>query len=141
MPNQDPFRGAVRGPAVAMSAATRNVWLEARRAFLPFQGVVGVGYGRKVTGGRVVTRHAIVVLVTRKLPRAEVPRDEVIPGVFGGLPTDVREPRLLLEDDGTGEVRTPPGDFCLTDHHWIDAGKIHRMRLDQRRAHGPGDLI
>lgn len=124
-----------------MSAVTGNVWLEARKAFLPFRGVVGVGYGPKETGGRVVTRHAVVVLVARKLPRAEVRRDEVIPGVFRGLPTDVREPRLLLEDDETGEPRTPPGDFCLTDHQWIDAGKIHRMRLEQQRARGPDDLI
>jgi hypothetical protein len=103
---------------------SQNVWLAARKAFLPFRGVVGVGYGPKLTQGKITTRHAIIVLVEKKLPRHDIRKEQVIPIVFLGLPTDVREPRLNIENDDR--------DFCTTDHQWIDAMKIHRMRLEQR---------
>lgn len=124
-----------------MNAVRENVWLEARKVFLLFRGVVGVGYGPKVKGDKIVTRHAIIVLVEKKLPPREVPQGEVIPAVFRALPTDVREPRLMLTEDELGEPGRLPEDFCLTDHQWIDAGKIHRMRLEQQRARGSDDLI
>jgi len=97
-----------------------NLWLRARRAFLPFQGVVGVGYGPKLTHGKLVTRHAIIVLVERKLPIDRLREGERVPPTFEGVPTDVRIPRLMPSSDG-------PRDLCLTDYQWIDWGKIDRM--------------
>ena len=49
-----------------------SVWLRARRALLPFHGVVGVGWGPKVARDKVVTQNAIIVLVEHKLPPAEI---------------------------------------------------------------------
>lgn len=123
-----------------MSPVLQNVWLRARQTFLPFRGVVGVGYGPKVKGDEVVSRHAIIVLVAKKLPAREVPADQLIPSVFHGHPTDVREPRLTLHDDEIGEAGGMPEDFCLTDHQWIDAMKVHRMRLEQQGGRA-SDLI
>lgn len=104
-----------------------SVWLRARRAFLPFHGVVGVGWGSKVTRGKVVTQHAIIVYVERKLPAAEIRDGEHVPPMFEDYPTDVRVPRLV--PDATG-----PRDRCLTaDVQWIDWSKIDQMWREQHR--------
>jgi hypothetical protein len=49
-----------------MHSEQGNVWLNARHAFLPFYGVVGVGWGPKVTRGKVVTQHATIICFSRK---------------------------------------------------------------------------
>jgi hypothetical protein len=108
-----------------------SAWLRARRAFLPFHGVVGVGWGPKVTRGRVVTQNAIIVFVERKLPAAQIRNGEHVPLAFEGYPTDVRVPRLV--PDATG-----PRDRCLTaDVRWIDWQKIDRMWHEQHPQRGP----
>jgi hypothetical protein len=102
-----------------------SVWLRARRAFLPFHGVVGVGWGPKVTRGKVVTQNAITVFVERKLPDAEIRDGEQVAPTFEGYPTDVRVPRLVPDPKG-------PLDRCLTaDVQWIDWQKIDRMWREQ----------
>lgn len=103
-----------------------NLLVRARRAFLPLHGVVGVGYGAKLTRGKLVTPHAIIVLVERKLAREQIREGEHIPSTFDGVATDVRVPRLMPTDDG-------PRDRCLTaDYQWLDFGKIHQMSRQQR---------
>lgn len=117
-----------------MANVPDNIWENARQAFLPFDGVVGVGYGPKVAGGEVVARQAIVVLVEKKLRVAKIAKGQHIPSAFQGLPTDVRVPRLTPDTQETG----PPasGDWCLRDYEWIDWPKIHRLRSEKRRGRG-----
>jgi hypothetical protein len=110
-----------------MQVEGENVWLEARKAFLAFRGVVGVGYGPKERGGKVEVWQAIVVLVEQKLPRNEVPPGELIPESFRGVPTDVRVPRL------TPNAASGRGELCLTDYQWIDWDTIHRRHMEERR--------
>ena len=108
-----------------------NVWLRARHAFLPFQGVVGVGWGPKLTRGKVVTQNAITVFVTRKLPAAKIRDGEHVPPTFEGYPTDVRVPRLVPDPKG-------PRVRCLTaDVQWIDWSKIDQMWQEQHMQRGP----
>lgn len=100
---------------------TDNVWLRARRAFLRFHGVVGVGWGPKLARGKVVEQNAVIVFVERKLPATEIRDGEQIPPLFERHPTDVRVPRLMPDPEH-------PDDWCLTaDVRWIDWGKIDRM--------------
>lgn len=106
-----------------------SVWLRARHAFLPFHGVVGVGWGPKVTRGKVVTQHAIIVYVERKLPAAEIRDGEHVPPTFEDYPTDVRVPKLAPD-------ATEPRDRCLTaDVQWIDWSKINQMWREQHEQH------
>jgi hypothetical protein len=107
-----------------------NVFLRARRAFLPFHGVVGVGWGPKLAHGKVVAENAIVVYVERKLPAGEIREGQHVPAAFEGHPTDVRVPRLTPDPKG-------PRDRCLTaDVQWIDWQKIHQLN---RAQHGQGE--
>ena len=116
-----------------------NVYLRARRAFLPFPAVVGVGHGPKIRAGKVVAPLAIIVLVERKRPVAEVSSAELIPPYFEGWPTDVRVPKLVPDAPRQGgDTRGPQQDFCLTDYQWIDWPKIHRRWAEKRHLEVPG---
>lgn len=108
-----------------------NEWVRARRAFLPYSGVVGVGYGPKFKGGKLAARYAIIILVERKLPPDEIPEGQRIPPSFEGIPTDVRIPQI------TPDVTSSEGGKHLrysdhTDIQWIDWPKIHRRRKKPR---------
>ncbi len=72
-----------------MQITAGNAWLNARAAFLPFGGVVGVGYGPKLKAGKVVAHLAIVV------PLLEItdPRDASLTVPIG--PRQRRTLRLL----------------------------------------------
>ena len=122
-----------------MNTALSAAHGRARAAFLAFSDVLGVAVGPKGTAGRVTAPEAIVVLVARKLPRREVPRGELIPPVFDGFPTDVREPVLNvapLVQEGKGSVRRP-AEWCLTDAQWIDWTKIRRLNQEQHQQRRP----
>jgi hypothetical protein len=110
-----------------------DIWSTARKTFLPLRGVIGVGWGPKLREGRVVAHQSIIVLVEMKLPLSSLTPEQVIPPTFRGVPTDVRVPRLTPQ----AEAGPPPGsDTCLTDHAWIDWGKVHRRRAGQDRGRG-----
>ena len=118
-----------------MPGAIDNVWHDARKRFLPFDGVVGVGWGAKLKEGKVVERQAIVVFVERKLPGAEIRDGQFIPAEFGGVATDVRVPQLTpsAATEGDEARRDLPSEVCLPDVQWIDWPKVHRVWLDDHR--------
>jgi hypothetical protein len=58
---------------------------------LDFPNVVGVAPGRKRQGGVITEIPAMVVLVTRKVPRRELAPEELIPSHLSGFDTDVLE--------------------------------------------------
>lgn len=53
--------------------------------------VVGVGVGLRNRGGEIERQVAIVVMVTKKVPRARLAPDDVLPGVIEGVPVDIQE--------------------------------------------------
>jgi hypothetical protein len=62
----------------------------ARQEFLDRENVIGVGFGFKESGGRVLRdTPAILVFVEEKKDRAELAPAELIPSHFAELPTDV----------------------------------------------------
>src|SRR4051812_16216693 len=91
---------SVDRPAIA--AALANAEDLAARA-----NVVGGGAGRRTVGGRRTAEPAVVVYVSRKVPREELHPRDVIPreveGVHGPVPTDVVEaaPMRLALDTST----------------------------------------
>jgi hypothetical protein len=105
---------------------SNNILKEARRRFLKQPGIIGVGWGPKLRAGKVVAHQSIVVFVDSKVPIEVLPPEQVIPDSFNGVPTDVRVPQIAPAAD----PQAPPGsDMCLTDHTWIDWGKIERRRV------------
>lgn len=123
-PSQEPTSRRI------MHTVRDDTWLRARRAFLPFDEVVGVGYGPKLKDGKIVAHQAIIVFVDRKLPASKVRKGQSIPETFDGLPTDVRVPDLV--PGGTEHGASQP--VCLPDYQWIDWGKIHRRRTEPQRT-------
>jgi len=110
-----------------MESRFDNEWVRARRTFLPYNGVLGVGYGPKFKAGKLVARYAIIILVERKLPLNEVPEGQVIPSSFEGVPTDLRVPQITPEATST-DRRNELQYSDHTDIQWIDWPKIHRRR-------------
>ena len=103
---------------------------KARRLFLPYDGVLGVGYGVKRIKESETETPAILVLVQKKLPPEQVKQGELIPKTFLGFVTDVEEVRFSRERDkadGTGLYEGKPMA------QFIDWGKIHRLNLEQKK--------
>jgi hypothetical protein len=117
-----------------MNTLLIDAYLKARASFIPFDGVIGVGYGPKFRAGKVAKDEAIVILVERKLLSNEIKSDQAIPPIFEGFPTDVREPKLTVESEKQFDPNKPPksGEDCLTDYEWIDWEKIHAINQRQK---------
>jgi len=58
--------------------------------------VVGLGIGYREVRGQMTDQVGLIVMVRRKVPRAQLAPHEVIPAEIEGIPVDVRE---------VGEVR------------------------------------
>lgn len=66
---------------------------------LAIPGVTGVDIDEKLSGGLPTGVAAIVVFVAEKKAPESVPPDEFVPAVIDGVPTDVRELKVVLQDD------------------------------------------
>jgi hypothetical protein len=112
-----------------MPTNIQNAFTRAREKLLKFDSVIGVGYGPKIARGQVVERRAIIVLVAKKGPPDKITAGQMVPLEIEGLPTDVREPKLMLDEheDSSGMPLEE-----LSDYQWIDWGKIHEIWLRQR---------
>lgn len=55
------------------------------------ENVVGVGVGIRKRQGVYTGEVALIVMVRRKLPRAEVPEGDLLPEEIEGIPVDVQE--------------------------------------------------
>lgn len=53
--------------------------------------VIGVGIGYRHRQGEPTSEAALIVMVRRKVPRAELAPEDVIPRSIEGVPVDVRE--------------------------------------------------
>jgi hypothetical protein len=53
--------------------------------------VVGVGLGYRTVGGRRTDDIALVVMVTKKVPRIQLHPLDIVPNEIDGIPVDVQE--------------------------------------------------
>jgi len=53
--------------------------------------VVGVGIGYRQQGGQPTDQMALVVMVSRKLPKSQLAPEDIIPNELDGVPVDVQE--------------------------------------------------
>ncbi len=126
-----------------------NVQVEALnkygRQLLEWPNVVGVGRGLKSKGRRCTGKEAVVVLVTEKLPEANLSKYDVIPRQLGeGVITDVVETGfvralpLSREEVAVrqGKQRPAPGGVSV-GHREITAGTLGLLVKDART----GDVL
>jgi hypothetical protein len=57
--------------------------------------VVGVGVGYRTIGGMRTDEIALVVLVTKKVPRVHLAPEDIVPDEIDGIPVDVQEVGVL----------------------------------------------
>ena len=99
--------------------------------------VVACGLGYKVTNGRQTDELSLMVSVTRKVPRAELSPQDVIPQAVSGLPTDVVETgrirALALEDPRARWRPAPPG--VSIGHRDITAGTFGLLVFREGRSY------
>ena len=96
--------------------AFQAAYARARQAFGQIDGVIGVGFGLKQTGGDFKDDIAIVVFVGEKKPDADLSPAERIPTSFEGYRTDVRiAPRVRPGAcDNTATYSTIQGGIQIT---------------------------
>lgn len=107
-----------------------------------YPGVQTVALGPKEAGGRLTDRLAVLVLVRRKVPLAELAPEEILPAEIEGLPTDVVEVgevyNLAAADtrkfriDDTDKVRPLVGGTQIESLHWritVDRGTLGCLAL------------
>jgi hypothetical protein len=100
----------------------RRAYLQARRKYLNYGGILGVGYGPRVAGGKVTDELAIVVLVRKKKPASELSREELLPSNIDGFPVDVRQPVVgkALKESAFGRQ-----DLLM-----VDPVKLHKLHVE-----------
>ena len=90
----------------------------ARKKFLKYEGVIGVGYGPKETHGEVHDdRPSLVVYVREKKNIKQLKKPQIIPKEFMGVPIDVVVPGQRQSGHAHAD----------SDFMWLDSGKIHEL--------------
>ena len=110
-----------------------NIVQKARKEFLHYEGVLGVGYGMKYVKEKESDVQAIVVFVEKKLPPDKVRKGELIPKMFSEFATDVEEVRFDQERDAADGTELYEGRPMA---EFLDWGKIHRLNLEQKKQVG-----
>ncbi len=83
--------------------------------------VVGVGVGYKEVGGKETTDLCLHVYVEKKLPKAELAPEALVPETVQGLPTDVIEVGVIEAQTYTACVRPARPGYSI-GHYRITAG-------------------
>jgi hypothetical protein len=97
---------------------------QAKDALLSMPNVVGVGIGYKTVGQVKTKEISIVVMVQRKLPKAALTADAMIPSQMAGVDVDVIQVgEIRAQASRTDRVRPAPGGVSL-GHYKITAGTL-----------------
>ncbi|MCS7102190.1 MAG: hypothetical protein NZL99_10885 [Burkholderiaceae bacterium] len=88
--------------AHAADAALAQVQARHEARLLRYPNVVGVAAGLRTRRGRPTAQPCLVVYVTRKLPRKQLPAHQRLPRRLDGVPVDVVEIGALAALAGVG---------------------------------------
>lgn len=93
----------------------QQTYARAREYFKNFDGVAGVGFGLKETGGKFSDDISIIVYVYAKKKAEDVPPDQQIPATFEGYRTDVAvvEEAKDMGCENTAEYPTIQGAISI----------------------------
>jgi len=98
---------------------------------LELPNVVGVGKGWKMTRGETTGEYSIVVLVSKKVPRQELARSEMVPSKLENIATDVLEVGDIRFLSRTAYVRPAPPGVSI-GHYKISAGTFGAVVRDRQ---------
>lgn len=98
---------------------------------LDLPNVVGVGKGWKMTRGESTQDLSVVVLVSKKVPRQELTRSELVPQKLGTFSTDVIEVGDIRFLSRTEFLRPAPPGVSI-GHYQISAGTFGAVVQDRR---------
>ena len=105
-------------------ASTRNVLKDNRLEFLKRANVVATGIGYKITRGEKTSTLSIVSSVVKKLPPSQLSKQDIIPPIINGIPTDVVETGYFRAlQSHTAKYRPAPGGVSI-GHRDITAGTL-----------------
>lgn len=97
---------------------------QSKEALLALPNVVGVGVGYKTVGQIKTDEVSIVVMVQRKLPKAALQPDAIIPRQVAGVDVDVIQVgEIRAQASRTDRVRPAPGGVSI-GHYKITAGTL-----------------
>lgn len=93
----------------------QQTYARAQAYFRKFDGVVGVGFGLKETGGKFSDDISIIVYVREKKDAGDLPPDQRIPPLFEGYRTDVAvvEEARDMGCENTAEYPVIQGAICI----------------------------
>ncbi len=66
--------------------------------------VVGVAIGLRQEGGEYTDEPVLVVLVSQKLPRAQLSEDDFVPREIDGVPVDIQEVGFLSASNADADL-------------------------------------
>jgi hypothetical protein len=93
--------------------------------------VVGVGIGRRMTGGVQTDEHCLSVLVANKIAVEGLTAEALVPSQLGPVPTDVVEIGTIWSSQvPTGKFRPAPGGVSI-GHYQISAGTLGAIVRDR----------
>lgn len=105
-------------------AEVKRAQIRHQAALLAKPNVIGLGIGLKAVAGRRTERLCLATLVRRKLPRAALEAEALIPDQVDGIPTDVVEAGEVRALAGrTTRLRPAPGGVSL-GHVLVTAGTL-----------------
>ncbi|MCD3274555.1 hypothetical protein [Clostridium botulinum] len=82
--------------------------------FLNKRNVVGVGLGYKIKNGFYTNQLCVQVLVSRKLPQNQLNSNDMIPVIYKGIPTDVKETGCFTACSFNKKIRPVLGGYSIS---------------------------
>ncbi|HEY5878166.1 MAG TPA: hypothetical protein VIU11_04605 [Nakamurella sp.] len=111
---------------------------------LALPGVTGVDINHKMTGGRDTGVLSIVVYVDEKKPKGEIPAGQEVPAEIDGIPTDVQQETVELQNSFLSVLDiTPQVDTTKypTIHGGISMGPCRSIFLQPPDVPAPGNYV
>ncbi|KEI10486.1 hypothetical protein Z957_01750 [Clostridium sp. K25] len=85
--------------------------------FLNKSNVVGIGCGYKIKNGFYTNQLCIQVFVSKKLPLNELNTNDLIPSIYKGIPTDIKETGGFTACSLTQKIRPTPGGYSISNEY------------------------
>ncbi|KEI15884.1 hypothetical protein Z959_11515 [Clostridium novyi B str. ATCC 27606] len=79
--------------------------------------VVGIGCGYKIKNGFYTNQLCIQVFVSRKLPSNELNTNDLIPALYKGILTDIKETGGFTAYSLTQKIRPTPGGYIIANEY------------------------